>query len=630
MNGVKYKFQSEDVMDTINTCDILVISETHFNIRTRCPDGFFLAGRSKPSGDKRPRGGVAVFTNMNAQLKINILSDEFVDILVFEIENTNIGVIAPYIPPNNSLYFDEECIKSVQMLWEIYSANRTMYLVGDLNARIGDFSALSTSLEYKVNPDNGSNQNGRKIKDMILQLDNMFVVNGLKDQERIFESKCTFYRGNTKSQIDMALTNNTDSLFNFLILNKLPQSDHCPCMISFKAKFQYPLHFIQNCASGFLCYEHYDVNKRIIKSIQPKKCNLTYLTSQLREVGSSLISKYENCSNSHTMINEMTNDITQGIYISTRNSRTTNQVTSPHPHHKNCSSANYKAIAEANLIRYENVRNTNVISAEHYWDEWIRYHNLATSLEDQELRQSNTKRWKHLLAKDPRKLWKQLDWKGHPQTRPDEIPPETITQFFRNIFQSPTLTDKPTISQISDEIINYEITSDITDGDIEMEEVEYAIKKLGTGSSFDGIAPGVIPLLPVEMRECILMLYRKVFAVCYPDHWKSQLLIPYPKKGHTLLNPKLRGIGIGPVLSRLYDIIVDKRFLNWYQPNPEQAGGRTEQGCVLHILYCILPNFAACKGTRETLIRGPHRLRKGIRLCKPRKTCTPSYGKQHR
>ncbi len=284
----------------------------------------------------------------------------------------------------------------------------------------------------------------------------------------------------------------------------------------------------------------------------------------------------------------MTNEITQGIYDSTRKSRTPKQIASPHPQHKNCTSANFKAIAEANLVHYEHLRNHDDVSAEQYWDEWIRYHNLAISLEEDELRQSKTKRWKHLLEKDPRKLWKQLDWKGHPQTRPDEIPPETISKFFRNIFQSPILADKPTIANITDEIVNYDTTLDITDNDVDMKEVEYAIKKLGTGSSFDGIAPGIISLLPNEMRECILLLYRKVFDCYYPDQWKTQLLIPFPKKGHTQLDPKLRGIAIGPILSRVYDIIVDRRFMEWYHPNPEQAGSREEQGCVLQIFAFII------------------------------------------
>ena len=79
-----------------------------------------------------------------------------------------------------------------------------------------------------------------------------------------------------------------------------------------------------------------------------------------------------------------------------------------------------------------------------------------------------------------------------------------------------------------------------------------------------------------------------VFNCDYPYQWRRQLLIPTPKKGHTEHDPKLRGIAIGPVLSRLYDIVMDTRFVEWYQPNPEQAAFRILQGCILQIFALLI------------------------------------------
>ena len=73
-----------------------------------------------------------------------------------------------------------------------------------------------------------------------------------------------------------------------------------------------------------------------------------------------------------------------------------------------------------------------------------------------------------------------------------------------------------------------------------------------------------------------------------PDRWQHQLLLALPKKGHKIREPKLRGIGIGPVLNRLYDIILNNRFLAWYKPNREQAGFRENQGCLLQIFILYL------------------------------------------
>ena len=52
------------------------------------------------------------------------------------------------------------------------------------------------------------------------------------------------------------------------------------------------------------------------------------------------------------------------------------------------------------------------------------------------------------------------------------------------------------------------------------------------------------------------------------------------------LTPQLRGIGVAPVLARVYDIILDQRFLKWYTPNREQSGLRLKHGCSLP-LFCV-------------------------------------------
>ena len=193
-----------------------------------------------------------------------------------------------------------------------------------------------------------------------------------------------------------------------------------------------------------------------------------------------------------------------------------------------------------------------------------------------------------MLKNDTKKLWKLLDWKGCPKTRPEEIPPDVIYQFFQNIFQSKVLDNKPKLEDIKAEIMEYNLVSEVTDNDIDMNELEMAIKMLGTGSSFDGIAPDIISSIPNSLLCCILKLFQAIFDGCYPSQWKSQLLMPFPKKDHSRSDPKLRGIAIGPILSRVYDIIINNRFTQWYHPNPEQAGFRKGQGCILQIFSLIL------------------------------------------
>ena len=126
------------------------------------------------------------------------------------------------------------------------------------------------------------------------------------------------------------------------------------------------------------------------------------------------------------------------------------------------------------------------------------------------------------------------------------------------------------------------------DTDISTEEMDQAIMKIGSGTSYDGISPDIISLIPEQLRTSIRKLFNGTFHNAYPQPWIKQLLLPTPKKGHTLSDPKLRGVAMGPILSRLFDIIINNRFLTWYSPNSEQAGGREKQGCIIQIFAMLL------------------------------------------
>ena len=60
INGVHNKFKTPDVKKIFQSYDIIIISETHFGVRLRCPEDFICIDRSEPIASKQPRGGVAV------------------------------------------------------------------------------------------------------------------------------------------------------------------------------------------------------------------------------------------------------------------------------------------------------------------------------------------------------------------------------------------------------------------------------------------------------------------------------------------------------------------------------------------------------------------------------------------
>ena len=113
----------------------------------------------------------------------------------------------------------------------------------------------------------------------------------------------------------------------------------------------------------------------------------------------------------------------------------------------------------------------------------------------------------------------------------------------------------------------------------------------------DGLPGEIIPILPKSVKDLILILLTRVFFGQYPNEWSKQILHSIPKHGHTKKNPKLRGIAVGVFLCRMYDTILNERFLSWYKPNYEQSGFRMFQGCLLVIfLLILLISYAAENG----------------------------------
>ena len=228
---------------------------------------------------------------------------------------------------------------------------------------------------------------------------------------------------------------------------------------------------------------------------------------------------------------------------------------------------------------------------------WIEAERLTTKLEEEEYNTRVNEQWKYCAKNDPRRMWNAIDWKGKSINRKSEILTEdTIHSYFTQIFQSPKTVNKPTLDTIR--ITEYENYVEELDQDITLEEVNESIKTTGKGTSLDGISPEIMHILPISMRKILCTLYNKVFTDNpYPRSWEEQLLLPHPKKGHSLSDPKLRGVAIGPVLSRGYDSIIDTRFRNWYTPNKEQAGFTERQGCPLQVLSVyLLMELAKAKG----------------------------------
>ena len=414
------------------------------------------------------------------------------------------------------------------------------------------------------------------------------IVNGLEYGDPKCNTGHTYFRGKLCSQNDVCLMNDLASVKSFSILEKNTFSDHKPLAIELTRKPKTSLALVAQCARHTLNDDHNDVNKKVTKPVKLKNIEavntileLTTLADEIKQL----------MANQQLNSNELCNLITDGIYQICKNNRRKAEHETPQiTFNSNCTSKNFKAIAKANHERYQQLMLEGKGMDEYlqYMETWCEAQKMARKYEEEEFNTKTNKRW-NSCKKDGRTLWSLIDWKGKSVNyQIEDIPPETIQKYFKGIFQSPKIVDTPPIHEAFKIFTDYDTYVHILDQKITLEEVNAAIKDIGTGTSLDGISPDVAAIFPRELREIIVELFNTVFTSYYPDQWQEQLLFPHPKKGHKPADPKLRGIAIGPLLSRLYDIIMTTRFLKWYFPNKEQAGFRELQGCLLQIFLIFL------------------------------------------
>ena len=120
-------------------------------------------------------------------------------------------------------------------------------------------------------------------------------------------------------------------------------------------------------------------------------------------------------------------------------------------------------------------------------------------------------------------------------------------------------------SKSSDMLRN--INTILQKANIKYEELVSAVKHLGEGCGLDGLRSDIIRMVPPSFLKSIHNTFDRIFHGDYPKQWEVQILNAVAKDGHSSKDPKLRGIGLAQILARLYDIILGKRFKDWYVPN---------------------------------------------------------------
>ncbi len=412
----------------------------------------------------------------------------------------------------------------------------------------------------------------------------MNIINGYTSNDIHCDSDFTFYRGNLRSQIDLAFSNNISTLKSFKIGKKYFISDHVPVTFSVDVTIRPSLSMIRESSRYAFNDDHLDINKRLRTPINTKRLDPIKLVAELEEYAANVNNMDLND------IGTVADQLSAGIYDACKNSLTNNKQALPTPN-PNCTSKNIRAICEAHFTLYTHKIDCNApvdeinLAARSWWE----YNCLALDMERKEYNTNINKKWVHCNKNDTRQMWKMIDWKGQSQLQSSsDLDPTTVHCYFRNIFQSEKTCGQPIVKDIQQEITTYAHYHPELNAPISMTELKPVLLNVGKGIGFDGIPPAICKLFPQSLCTHLLNILDQVFNGSYPSSWMKQLLFPIEKKGHTLSTPKLRGIALSSVLPRIYDTIIDNRFSNWYTPNKEQSGFREGQGCTLQQLFLSL------------------------------------------
>ena len=586
---MKEKFEDETVKNLIHEFDIVIIMETHFKKRHKCPNDFIMIGRSLPSNSKVGRGGVAVYVKNTFNCKYHVFNDVCPDAVIFEIENTDAIFIALYITPENSIYKEKEIFSIIDFILKNFR-RRNIYLFGDLNARCA--TPTISKNHYKPNPDKVINSYGRKLIKICID-NSLTFINGLIYLNRCLDTNFTFFRGTVQSQNVWCITNEIHSVESFQIMQKLVISDHTPCAIRLNLKTKHSLKTLKEYSDGILSYDHLDKSRQTRQIMSITNLDVPAVIKLFDKIANQMANDID----FNIDINNVCSNLENAIYNSCYANKKVNKGKSKHNlrimvnENVHLNSSHCHAIANANYSMFTNLLQENTDEDVYlpYLEQWIRYQDLAHYKEEKEYNLKINNKWKLCEKSNSRKLWKLIDWND--KTNKDSnipIDPKVINTYFTDIFQSKHTKNNPTISDIIPIVQEYDMYIPILDDNITIDEVNIAIDEIGTGTALDGLNPNIAKLFTYNLKLTLINLLNRIHGNCYPESWKNQLLFSVAKKGHTIDDPKLRGIALSSLIPKIYDIILNNRFNKWYYPNVQQAGFRPKQGCLFQIFSIFL------------------------------------------
>ena len=493
-----------------------------------------------------------------------------------------------YIQPEGARYFHESLFTDLaNSLMECNEKSFIPVIGGDLNCRPGNFENVSDAKwKYETNKDSTSNKHGKTyLKDLCCTC-NINPINGLRYRSKVFSNDFTFFRGNKKSQIDLALTNKKGRKYieDFTIIqHDWHLSDHKPIMLHLRIPCEINL-------SGLLA-RALDLNhvpNDIYNEITQLKGNFNY-----DQINKDLInSKDELSTLMNTELENYRIDTSLDILelklkeIHSRNKikKSTKHSTPDKMHDANKAFDNYM----------ETLNDPN--SNEDIVNERFERYMITRSALNKDIIREETNKWNsYLKENDSKNFWAYVDWKGNLGKNKSTVSP-TMNEFeifFQDLY---SCADKDEVTEIMN--IETNVTIPILDDPITENEINEAFNSMKK-SGYD-YSISVLRTLVTSFALLLVTLFNLMFFVKYPVTLACSLLSLIPKMGNLKLAKNFRGIQMLKSLACLYDRIIANRLRLWVSYNIDQTAFQKLKSTLLHI-FTLRILIEIAKKTKSTI-----------------------------
>ena len=504
--------------------------------------------------------------------------------------------IGCYIQPERSLYFRASMFNDLSnLLMYANDKNLTPIMGGDINCRFGNLNtAFKNRKSYTMNIDITSNHHGRTYGIDLCNSTNLIPINHLKYGNTYFQGDFTYHKGDKRSQIDFAFTNNTGLklIKDFsIIADNWHLSDHRPLLLEINVQTTI------NCS--FLLKRAIDLNYEYDPyHILPKRYLAQYDNTIFKRILEEKFITAENNIRSNLIQKDIENtfqdidDIIDESYSLSKIPTVMQQT----------GNSNKMKFANDLFERYRSCVRGEITGNS---DDLLKRYREARKEISKEVLKNEQNKWNKLLSeKNSKELWNKINWKGTTKNENHKSPMlEELTSHFKNLYDDQE-NDLENITNLQTNIYVPNLDDGITSNEIDSAINE--MKKGGYDHRVDSFKIITDILSPI-----MLLLMNTLFFVAFPISLIISLLFTIPKKGNLSLPKNYRGIQMMKAFSILFDRIINNRLTKWIKLHYVQSAFQKLRSTI-HQIFTIRLLTEIFKMHKMTLYIGVFDLEKAF------------------